>query len=279
MRDLILLFIKFGHILLFVALEVFCLVLIVNFNEPQKDIWFNSINIFSGRTASVFDTWTDYFNLKGEAEKLAAENARLRAQLLNTKVISSPTSPDSDSLEIETQQFQLIPAKVISKTMNQPDNYFVIDKGEKHGLKKDMGVVSSNGIVGIISSISPDFARVITILHRQSDISAANKRNGAFGRLQWRNFLDYKHVNLGAYGRHESLVSGDTIVTSGYSTHFPEGIMIGKVDTLTLSKSDYFYDVKVALSNNLSTVRNVYVIKNFKQDQQQDIINGNQSGR
>ncbi len=277
MNNFILLFVRFGHILVFLALEVLCIVLVVNYNEPQKEIWFNSVNIFSGSTASVFDSWTDYFNLKEEAEKLAAENARLRSQLLNPAVASN--SPTPVSLDTTTQQFTYIPAKIYSKTINQPDNYFYIDKGENHGVTQGLGVTSSNGIVGIVAQTSSDYAKVITILHRQSNISAANSRNGAFGTLKWRDFTDYKHVQLEAYPRHESLEKGDTIVTSGYSAHFPKGIMIGQVDTLTLSKSDYFYNAKIALSNNLSTLQNVYVIQNLHQDQQREIINGNQPDR
>lgn len=280
MNNLFLFFVKFGHILVFLALEAICLILIVNFNEPQKEIWVNSTNIFSGRTASVFDTWTDYFNLRGEAEKLAAENARLRAQLLNSNASIEAIPAASDSLAIDQSQFTLIPAKVIRKTINQPDNYFVINKGENQGIKQDMGVISSNGIIGIVASTTEDMARVITLLHRQSHISAANsKRDGAFGTLEWRNFTDYKHVQLEAYPRHQPLAKGDTIVTTGYTAHFPEGVMIGTVDTVSLSKSDYFYDAKIALNNNLSTIKYVYVIQNLKQDQQQEIINGNQSGR
>jgi len=279
MNNLFLFFVKFGHILVFLALEFICLVLIVNFNEPQKEIWVNSTNIFSGQTASVFDTWTDYFNLREEAEKLAAENARLRAKLLNSTT-ATVEIPTSDSLAIDQSQFTVIPAKVIRKTINQPDNYFVIDKGEKQGIKQDMGVISSNGIIGIVASTTDDLARVITLLHRQSHISAANsKKDGAFGTLEWRDFTDYQHVQLEAYPRHQPLAKGDTIVTTGYTAHFPEGIMIGTVDTVSLSKSDYFYDAKIALNNNLSTIKYVYVIENLKQDQQQEIIDGNQSGR
>jgi len=276
-NNVILLFVRFGHILVFLALEVLCIVLVVNYNEPQKEIWLNSVNIFSGSTASVFDSWTDYLNLKDEAEKLAAENARLRSQLLNPAISSTPLNPDS--LDVSSQQFTYIPAKIFSKTINQPDNYFFINKGENQGITQGMGVTSSNGIVGIVAQTSADNAKVITILHRQSNISAANTKNGAFGTLKWRDFTDYKHVQLEAYPRHEDLEQGDTIVTSGYSAHFPEGIMIGLVDTLTLSKSDYFYNAKIELSNNLSTLRYVYVIQNLQQDQQREIINGNQPDR
>jgi len=274
MRNLILLFVKFGNVLLFLALEFICLFLIVNFNDAQQEIWVNSINIFSGRTTSAFDEWTDYFNLKQEAEKLAAENARLRSQLSN--LIASEVETDSDSINIDSSQFTFIPAKIRGKTISQPDNYFVIDKGERQGVQQGMGVISSNGIVGIVASTSTDMAKIITILNRQSSISVGNSKNGvfngAFGTLKWKNFTDYEHVQIEAYPRHHPLLIGDTIVTTGYTEHFPEGVMVGIVDTVALSQSDYFYDAKIKLTNNLSLLKHVYVIKNHKQNQYRALI-------
>lgn len=271
MRNLILLFVKFGNVLLFLALEFICLFLIVTFNDAQKEIWINSINIFSGRTVSVFDDWTDYFNLKQEAEKLAAENARLRSQIPNPIETSK-----LDSLRSDSSQFTFIPAKVIRKTINQPDNYFVINKGKKQGVEQGMGVISSNGIVGIVAKTSNDLAKILPLLNRQSSISVGNSENGAFngafGTLKWKNFTDYQYAQIEAYPRHHSLKLGDTIVTTGYTQHFPEGIIVGTIDTVILSQSDYFYDAKVKLSNNLSLLKHVYVIKNHKQDQYQELI-------
>lgn len=268
MRNLILFFVKYGYVLIFIGLELLCLFLIVRYNRTQREIWVNSTNIFTGRTASIFDSWTDFYNLKEEAEKLAIENARLRAQVFNSNLATTNTA---DTLQLEQQQYFLIPAKVINKSINQPDNHFTINRGTNHGVQSGMGVVSIDGIVGIVRKVNAEYASVITIVNWQSKISAANKRSGAFGTLRWRDFTDYLHVQLEAYPRHEELAVGDTIVTSAHSTHFPEGLMIGTVESFTFPKSESFYNIKVALSNNLGTMRHVSVIQNLKQQQQKEV--------
>jgi len=267
MRNLIFLFVKYGHFLVFVGLELFCLFLVVRYNRTQRDIWINSTNIAAGTVSNTFDGWTEYLNLKEEAERLAKENAQFKANIFNQQTRSLDTE---DSLAIDYQQYRLIPAKIINKSIDKPDNYFTLNKGRKHGIKPDMGVVSSNGIIGIVKTANAEYSRVLTILHRQSAIVAANKKTNEFGTLKWKDF-DYRHVNLEAYPRHEPLTVGDTIVTSGHSTHFPEGYMIGTVKEFELSKSDYFYDIKVALSNKLNTIRHVYVIENLKRLQQLEV--------
>ena len=195
----------------------------------------------------------------------------MRAQIPNPIASENTTS---DSLQVDSSQYTFIPAKIIRKTINQPDNYFVIDKGERQGVEKDMGVISSNGIVGIVSATTADQAKIITILNRQSNISVGKSErgvfNGAFGALEWKDFTDYRHAQLGAILRHVSLARGDTIVTTGYSAHFPEGIMVGTVDTVVLSQS--FYNAKIKLSNDLATLKYVYVIQNHKKDQFQELI-------
>ncbi len=238
--------------------------LIVRYNGSQRDIWINSSNIVSGNINNTFDSWTDYFDLRENAFKLATENAKLKQQLLN---LQQTTLTNIDSLELANQQYLLIPAKITNKSINALDNYFTLNRGRKHGIKPDMGVVSDGGIIGIVKSASEDYSRVLTILHRQSSIVAANKKTDAFGTLKW-NGPDYRFTKLEAYSRHEFIEVGDTIVTSEYSNHFPEGIMIGTVKEKSLSKSDYFYNITVALSNNLYTEKHVYIIDNTSRQKQ-----------
>jgi len=206
--------------------------------------------------------------MKEEAKRLATENAKLREQLFNQQVSSLPSK---DTLTLDDQQYFLIPAKIMNKSTNEPDNYFTLNKGRKHGIRPDMGVVSSNGIIGIVKTANEDFARVITILHRQSAISVSNKKTKDYGMLKWNRDLDYRYTSIEAYPKHAALAVGDTIVTSAYSTHFPEGIHVGIVEKFEYPESEYFYKIKVALSNNLNTVKYVYVIENLKQQQQLEV--------
>lgn len=268
MRNLILFFVKYGHFLLFIGLELVCLFLIVRYNRTQRDIWINSTNILSGNASNTFDSWTEYFNMKDEAKRLAAENAKLREQLFNQQVSSLPSK---DTLTLDDQQYFLIPAKITNKSTNNPDNYFTLNKGRKHGIRPDMGVISSNGIIGIVKTANEDYSNVITILHRQSAVSVSNKETKAYGTLKWNLDLDYRYTSIEAYPKHAALAAGDTIITSGYSTHFPEGIQVGIVEEFEYPKSEYFYKIKVALSNNLNTVKYVYVIENLKQQQQLEV--------
>ncbi len=264
MQNLILLFIRYSHFFVFLLLELLCLFLIVRYNGTQRDIWLNSSSMITGRVSNTFDNWTDYFDLREEAFKLATENAKLKEQLLNLQKISPS---NIDSLALANQQYLLIPAKITNKSVNTLDNYFTLNRGRKHGIQPDMGVISKTGIIGIVKSASEEYSRVLTILHRQSSIVAANKRTDAFGTLKW-NGPDYRFAKLGAYSKHESIEVGDTIITSEYSNHFPEGIMIGTVKEKSLSKSDYFYNITIALNNNLHTEKHVYIIDNTSRQQQ-----------
>lgn len=266
MRNLILLLIRYGHFIVFLLLELLCLFLIVRYNKGQRDIWINSTNIVSGNVNSTYDNWTDYFDLREEAFNLASENAKLKEQVLNLQT----TAASTDSLRLGENKFQLIPAKIINKSVNTLDNHFTLNRGSKHGVKKDMGVIARDGIVGQIKSVNEDYSSVLTILHRQSSIVAEVKRTAAFGTLKW-NGPDYRYIELDAYPRHESVEVGDTIITSEYSTHFPEGIMVGVVTNKSLSKSSYFYDIEVALNNNLNTEKHVYIIDNRGHTKQQEV--------
>ena len=267
MRNLLYLFVKYGHFLVFVGLELFCLFLIVRYNRSQRDIWINSTNIVAGTISDTFDGWTEYLNLKEESERLAKENAQFKARRFNQR---AKPSGNKDTISTDYQQYTLIPAEIINKSIDKPDNYFTLNKGRKHGVKPDMGVISSNGIIGIVKTANEEYSRVLTILHRQSAIVAANKNNDAFGTLKWKDF-DYRKINLIAYPKHQPIEVGDTIVTSGYSTHFPKGHLVGIVEEVSLPKSDYFYDITIALSNELYTVDHVYVIDNLKQLQQLEV--------
>lgn len=268
MRNIILLFIKYGHFFLFIGLEILCLLLIVRYNRTQRDIWINSTNIVTGNVSNTFDSWTGYFDLREQANHLATENSKLREQVFNQHASTLPTK---DTVTLDDQQYILIPARITNKSINQPDNYFTLNKGRKHGIRPDMGVISSNGIIGIVKSANEEYARVITILHRQSAISVANKKTAAFGTLKWNSSLDYRFTSIEAYPKHATLAVGDTIITSEYSTHFPEGIQVGIVDSYEFPESEYFYQIKVALSNDLYTVKHVYVIDNLKQQQQLEV--------
>lgn len=268
MRNLVLLFLRFGHFILFVLLEIFCLYLIVNYNRKQRDIWANSSNIFWGYSSEKWNDATNYLSLQDKNDELALENAKLKEKLINYEL---RPIVEKDTLNSANKQYELISARIARNTTDRPNNYLTINKGTKDGIRKDMGVISKNGIVGITRYVGNDYTTINSILHRRSSISAIIKQTtGAFGGLRWIG-TNPQIVNLTAIPKHIKVTVGDTIVTSGYSAHFPPGLMIGTVEATELPSGNNFHEIKVRLSNDFSTLRYVQVIDNLKQAQQLEL--------
>lgn len=269
MRNLVLLFLRFGHFILFVLLELFCLYLIVNYNRKQRDIWGNSSNIFMGYTSEKWNDFTNYFSLQEKMDELAEENARLKEKLINYGLTINPEKDSLSSSPIEVQ-YELLTAKVTNNSTDKANNYIYINKGSKDGVKPDMSLIAGNGIVGIINKVRADYSVANSLLHRRTFISAMIKRTGADGSLKWIG-TNPRLVNLDAIEKHHSVQVGDTIVTSGYSTHFPEGLMIGVVQETNLPEGNNFHNIRVRLNTDFSSLRYVEVIKNLKQAQQLEL--------
>jgi rod shape-determining protein MreC len=198
---------------------------------------------------------------------LAEENAKLKEKLINYGL--RPTI-DKDSITIAHQRYEIIPAKIIKTSIDRAYNHVVLDKGKKDGIRPGMGVISDKGVIGIIKYVSDDFAGANSLLHRRTFISSAIKRTGAFGELKWMG-TNPKYVNLTAIENHHTVLEGDTIITSAFSTHFPPNIMIGTVHETHVPDGSNFHHIDVSLDNDFSVLSHVYIIKNFKQQQQLDL--------
>jgi len=267
MRNLVYIFLRFGHIILFLFLEFFCLYLVVNYNGKQKEIWANSSNIFAGYTSEILNDMRNYIELREKMASMVVENARLKEQLINAGL--NPVDY-KDSPFLTELQYGIIPAKVINVSVDRPNNYITLDKGRKDGVLPGMGVIIENGIIGIVRNASDDFAQANSILHRRSFISAAIKRTGAFGDLRWTK-SNPQYANLMAIENYQDVQLGDTIVTSGFSTHFPPGIMIGKVHQVDLPDGSNFHEIEVLLNNDFNSLQYAYIVKNYKQQQQLEL--------
>ncbi|MEM1123036.1 MAG: rod shape-determining protein MreC, partial [Bacteroidota bacterium] len=241
MRNLVLLFLRFGHFILFVLLELLCLYLIVNYNRKQRAIWDNSSNIFMGKFSERYNDFTNYFSLQDRNAVLAAENARLKEKLINYG-LTTELVRDTSAIPIDLQ-YELLSAKVTNNSTNKSNNNVVINKGARDGIKPDMGVISQDGIVGIITKVTDKYAVANSLLHRRTSISAMIKRNNAYGGLRWVG-NNPRIVNLTAIPKHHPVEVGDTIVTSGYSTHFPPDLLIGVVEETSLPEGSNFHEIK-----------------------------------
>ena len=271
MRNLIFLFIKHGGFVTFIFMEFLCMYLIINNNQTQRAIYLNSVSAATDALTERFDRFNQFLSLSSVADSLAKKNAELLAEADNAKFIKTVLKDSVDFPETE-QQFTFIASKVISNSINKKNNSLSINRGSDHGIAPSMGVIGANqtGVVGIIKSTNKNFSRVMSILHQQSKISASIKRNNHFGSIVWKNNNPTK-VSLIDVPKHASIVIGDTVQTSGYSTIFPEGIMIGTVDTFYTPSGSNFFEIEVSLINDLSKIKYVYVVDNLMKKELKEI--------
>ena len=237
---------------LYVVLLVFSLGITIKSHSYHQSRYFNSTKWISGTIYGISHGITNYFNLKEENKRLVEENQQLREQVLN-----APKEYLTDS----TLNFEIVPAQIIKNMFASPRNYITLDKGEKHGIKQDMGVITPLGILGIVENTSNGFTVVQSILNTKSNINAKIKNTNYFGSLVW-NAKDYHIVQLIDIPRSVPLVTGDTITTGAMSSIFPENIPIGTIKSFELGQNQSTYTIDVTLFNDMANVKNVYIIKN-----------------
>lgn len=251
---------RFGSWVTFLVLEAFSLTLVVEYNQYQNQIFAHSANVVTGtlnkKKTSVFKYWS----LGDENERLQAENARLRRAL--SAVQATTAVPDSSDRfpEALRERFEFIPARVINKTLLGQNNYFTIDRGARDSIVQHMGVIGDQGLIGIITNVSQHYAKVMTILHSQTRISASIKGQSYFGSLLW----DGRKTDIMTLEDIPKIVDvspGDTIITSGYSNIFPPNIVIGTVESSELKPGEGGRTISVKLINDLSSLTYAYVIK------------------
>ncbi len=255
MRNLIALLIRFGSLITFVVLEIICFALIVNYNPSQKDIWINSSNLFSGTILEKKNNFKSFLELDDINKKLQEENALLKESLLQRKGYSTEIEVDSNL------QYDLIPAAIFNQDYRFRNNHLTIDKGKRDSIKKDMGVINEDGIVGIIKSTSDKYSLAISLLNTQTRISARIKQSNFFGNLFWKG-TDPRRMTLESIPRYAEVNVGDTIVTSGYSTIFPQGLDIGVIESIEPKKGTSNFDIEIMLSADLTNLGTIYIINN-----------------
>ncbi len=258
MYNVIQLFAKYGGHILFVILEIICFYLVINFNQGQKDIFINSSQVYVGKLATQSAKVSNYTNLSKVNDSLMRENANLIENLIAIEY-ATDLIPAADSLY---DRYDLIPVSICNATVNLTNNHITLCSGSREGVQKDMGVISSkNGIIGIVRNVTENFAHVISLLNTQSRISCSIKSRNCHGSLRWRD-LDPLRVSLVDVPKHEKIAVGDTVITSGYSTMFPRGILVGRIEKYSIVSGSNNYYITVKLFNDLTNVKYAYVIKN-----------------
>ncbi len=220
----------------------------------------NSSNL---AVANVYETAAntkEYFSLKKENDKLALENSVLR-NFLKSNYSVLPLTEFRRNDTLYKQQYSYLSAKVVNSSVNKRRNFLTLNVGSAQGVAQDMAVMSSDGIVGIVTNASANFSSVMSILHKDTRVNCQLKKDGSYGPLIWDG-ADYRYCLLTDIPTHAKIKAGDSVITSELSGIFPEGIMVGTIDSYERRHNEDFYTAKVRLSADLKKVNHVYVIKN-----------------
>ena len=247
--------------ILFLLLETLAVVFTIQSHSFHKSKFVNSANFISGGIYDRVNNFKEFLLLKKENKRLSEENAYLR----NLIELREKDSGLTDAVLIDTtrymQKYQYTSAKVINNNYRKNNNYLTIDKGSASGIEPDLGVINSKGIVGITKSVSKNYATVLSVLNVNSRINAKLLNSDHFGSLSWDN-EDFNVVQLQDLPVQASIYVGDTVVTGGKSTIFPEGIPIGTIRDFRTRNNRYEY-INIALFNDMSSIGYVQVVKNF----------------
>ncbi|QIK61178.1 rod shape-determining protein MreC [Dysgonomonas sp. HDW5A] len=267
MRNLIAFLIKNSSWFVFILLEILCFYFIFQYNSFQRSVYLNSSNEIVGRVYAISGEVTSYFGLKETNQDLLLKNADLQNKLLALEDYIHDRNNDSLKTQaiatdsIPTKNFEFIISRVINNSISQLENYITINKGSKEGIHTEMGVISQQGIVGIVRAVSPNYSVVQPVINPKTSLSCKVKGSNTPGSLAWDG-VDYRYISLEGFPRFEKFEVGDTIITSGYSGIFPEGIIIGIIEDSKSQNDDNFLTLKVRLSTDFSSLKDVLIIKN-----------------
>ena len=269
MRNLLNFIIRYSKWFVFALYVMISLVLLVTNNSYRQSVYLTSANAVTG---GIYGTWsnvTGYFHLKGINESLQTRNAALQNEVLNLRhELSEMHAMAIDTLmpKMYADRFGYVSAAVINNNTHHPRNYFTINRGALDGVQPGMGVVDQNGVAGIVNVVGDHMSRVISLLNETQHFSVKLKDTPYIGTLTWRG-NDAMIAYVEEMPRHTEFNPGDTIVTSGYSTTFPEGIPVGVILNRVRSRDDSFFTFKVKLTTDFKSLSAVRVIKDiYKQE-------------
>lgn len=275
MRNLLEFLAKHNHWLVFVLLEAISVTLIFRYNSYQGSVFFSSANAVAGKVYEWDAAVKTYFSLTKINEQLNVRNLYLEQTVRKLTEEAAKATGDSSSLHNAQMQilseFKLIPAKVITNSLDKQDNFITLDKGRADGVRTDMGVACGNGVVGVVYMVSEHYSVVIPVLNAKSNISVRIKDRGYYGYLHWTGgATDEAYVD--DIPRHAHFRLGDMVETSGYSSIFPPCVSVGRVLHVYNSRDGLSYRVQVKLSTDFSNLRDVCIIDNTAMEERINVL-------
>jgi rod shape-determining protein MreC len=256
---------KYLTLIVFVILEITAIIFIVQNNKYHKIAYINKANQVTGDLFQKRSDMYAYFNLRSYNDSLTKINSFALSGLFNTQktlakyqIAADTTTPSKLNI---ASTYSIIPAEVIKNSVTQKRNYIFLNKGKLDGVEKDMGVISENGPIGIVVNVTDHYSVVMSVLHKEAAISAKLKNTNYFGNIAW-NEGSIKVATLEEIPKHVKIKVGDTLLTSPYSTAYPENIPIGRILKYNNEASSNHAVAQVLLYNDFANLHYVYIIKN-----------------
>ena len=275
MRNIFLFIRRYFNFLFFLVLQIVALSFLFRYNKFHEAAFMGVANEITGRVGERYSNVQYYFHLKKENESLAKKNEELLNLLpSNFQPADTLVQVVTDTIPYDTlghfRKYVWRGARVVNNSISLQNNYITIHRGENQGVRKDMGVISSDGIVGTVVNTSENFAVVMSMLNRQSSVSAKVKKTGEVGKVQWDGTSPL-FVTMVNVPKSVKIAKGDTIVTSGYSLKYPENIMVGTVQEILSDKGTNFYTLKLKPATNFYSVAHVFVVENLQAEEQRKL--------
>ncbi len=238
---------------LFITLELISIILIIKTHNYAQTKTHSLQTAISGSMDNKLSAIHNYFNLQRYNDSLLQQNAFLLKALANQN--SEGVKPGIFN------QYEVIPAYALSNQYNLNHNSLIINKGQNNGVLPEMGVIGTNGVVGIIQKTSGHYARVISILNKSTKLNVALAHTNYTGFLQWKS-NDPNLFSIVDMPENAQIKIGDTIVTSGVSSIFPKGIPIGSIIDFETVPGRKSYKINLKTFMDMTNIGPVYVIKN-----------------
>lgn len=270
MQSLINFLLNNKHWFLFLLLEAISLFGLFSHDGYQRNVYLTTANGFVGSIYSAVSSVTSYLNLQTVNHELEADNEQLRKEVLTLRKKLRLAHQDTTRVRGLGNEYNLVSAQVVNATLHRSNNLITINKGEADGIRPEMGVVCSRGVVGVVYLTSAHYSVVMPLININSRVSCRLKGSDYFGTLEWkqgRSDITYMvGVPLHAKFKEKALVE-----TNGYSDIFPSGIPVGYVMSKTNTADGMSYLLKIGLSANFNTLREVSVITNYSQPERLEL--------
>ena len=277
MRNIFLFIRRYFNFILFLLLQGFSIYLIVHYSRYHNAIFSNTSNQVTGKINEKYNGITSYFRLKKTNDSLIAAN-----EMLYNKLKADFEYPDTasrfkiDSIKVDSMEqfrkYQYYPAKVVYNSVASQNNFIVLGRGSSQNIKQGMGVIDPNsGVVGVVTEVSAGYAVVMSLLHKDSHLSGKLLKGGETGTLNWDGKTP-NIISLAGIPKGAKVANGDTIISSGFSTSIPKGMMMGIVEEVKSDKSTNNHLIKFRTAANFYNIEFAYVIENKQTDEIKSIL-------